>query len=79
MTFRKKPAVRGKMLVPLLLAASLFAAGTASAENLPVLGPRPFIAYFRPTPITHSLSASAWGAATVGPRDQENGLEDRTL
>jgi hypothetical protein len=78
MTHRKQPAAR-VILSPLLFAASLFAAGNAFAENLPVLGPRPFIAYFRPTPVTDSLSASAWGAATVGPRDQDNGLEDRTL
>jgi len=79
MNYRKQPVARVRMMAPLLIAASLFTAGSAFAEDLPVLGPRPFIAYFRPTPITHSLAASAWGAATVGPRDQDNGLEDRTL
>jgi len=79
MTYRQQPAARRKILAPLLLAAALFAAGNALAEDLPVLGPRPFIAYFQPTPIARALSASAWGTATVGPRDQDNGLEDRTL
>jgi hypothetical protein len=38
-----------------------------------------FIDYFTATPIIGSLSSSCWGAAAVGPRDQSNGLEDRTL
>jgi len=79
MKYRKQPATRMKALAPLMIAASLFAAGNAVAEDPPVLGPRPFISYFKPTPINVPLSASAWGAATVGPRDQDNGLEDRTL
>ena len=74
---QKVPRIRA--LARLMMAASLFAAGNAFAEDLPVLGPKPFIRYFRPTPITESLSTSAWGAATVGPRDQSNGLEDRAL
>ena len=39
----------------------------------------PFIDYFTATPIIESLSSSCWGAAEVGPRDQSNGLEDRTM
>ena len=35
--------------------------------------------YFQPTPIIGSLSSTCWGAAQVGPRDQSNGLEDKTL
>jgi hypothetical protein len=35
--------------------------------------------YYQPTPIIGSLSATCWGAAQVGPRDQSNGLEDTTL
>jgi hypothetical protein len=35
--------------------------------------------YFTPTPIVGSLSSTCWGAAQVGPRDQSNGLEDKTL
>jgi len=79
MKYRKQPATRMKALALLMIAASLLAAGNAVAEDPPVLGRRPFISYFKPTPINVPLSASAWGAATVGPRDQDNGLEDRTL
>lgn len=35
--------------------------------------------YFKATPIVGSLSSTCWGAAQVGPRDQSNGLEDKTL
>jgi hypothetical protein len=35
--------------------------------------------YYMPAPITGSLSSTCWGAAQVGPRDQSNGLEDKTL
>lgn len=38
-----------------------------------------YIDYFKATPIIDSLSSSCWGAAAVGPRDQSNGLEDRTM
>lgn len=38
-----------------------------------------FIDYFQPTPITQPLSAKIWGAATVGPRDPGNGLEDTSM
>ncbi len=38
-----------------------------------------FIDYFLPIPINGALSKEAWGAATVGPRDQKNGLEDATM
>ena len=38
-----------------------------------------YIDYFKATPIVGSLSSSCWGAAAVGPRDQSNGLEDRTM
>jgi len=38
-----------------------------------------FIDYFLPTPIIGALSKDAWGAAAVGPRDQQNGLEDTTM
>ena len=78
MTYRKRPSASARAFAPLLLAA-LFATGNARAQDLPVLGPKPFIFYFRPTPITHGLSGSAWGVRNVGPRDQDNGLEDRTL
>ena len=38
-----------------------------------------FIDYFQPTPIIGGLSKDVWGAATVGPRDPKNGLEDPTM
>lgn len=38
-----------------------------------------YMDYFEATPIVGSLSSTAWGAATVGKRDQSNGLEDKTL
>ncbi len=38
-----------------------------------------FIDYCTATPIIESLSSTCWGAADVGPRDQSNGLEDRTM
>ena len=38
-----------------------------------------FIDYFLPIPIHGSLSADAWGAPTVLPRDPKNGLEDATI
>jgi len=41
--------------------------------------PRTFIDYFRPMPITGRLSTDIWGAAAVGPRDPNNGLEDPTM
>jgi hypothetical protein len=58
--------------------------------SLPALGPlfamfslspsgKTLIDYFRPMPIHGPLSTTAWGVATVGPRDQENGLEDKAL
>ena len=41
--------------------------------------PKTFIDYFLPTPIVSPLSTTAWGATSVGPRDQKNGLEDPTM
>ena len=43
---------------------------------MPVLGPKPFIDYFKLIPIVRPLSRTVWGAAEVGPRDTGNGLED---
>lgn len=48
-------------------------------QDLPILGPKPFIAYFKPAPVRGELSTSAWGAKEVGPRDPANGLEDSRL
>lgn len=68
-----------RALTALAAATTLMTGVGAFAQDLPVLGPKPSIGYFRPTPITSPLSNSAWGAATVGPRDQDNGLEDKAL
>jgi len=38
-----------------------------------------FIDYFKPVPVVGELSKEIWGAAAVGPRDPENGLEDREM
>jgi hypothetical protein len=38
-----------------------------------------FIDYFLPTPIVGKLRTDIWGAAAVGPRDPQNGLEDPTM
>lgn len=38
-----------------------------------------FINYFQPMPVLSPLTTNVWGAATVGPRDTNNGLEDVTM
>lgn len=55
------------------------AATIATPQPVPVYGPKPFIAYFRPAPIVRPLSTSVWGAKEVGPRDTGNGLEDSSM
>ena len=67
-----------------LLGALLTAATCAQSPVQPAIqpstpagiGPHPFIDYFRPIPVRRPLSTTAWGAATVNPRDPANGLED---
>jgi MYXO-CTERM domain-containing protein len=44
--------------------------GTAAAQT--------FTDYFLPMPIINSLTSDGWGASNVQPRDQDNGLEDKT-
>jgi hypothetical protein len=76
---RNKPALS---FLPLACIALSWAAPTvieADDTNPGGLGPRPFIDYYLPTPITGSLSKDVWGAAAVGPRDPQNGLEDATM
>jgi hypothetical protein len=64
-------------LAALTLAGSFFVPGnSARAEDKPA---KTFIDYFLPTPIVGALSTDVWGAATVGPRDPKNGLEDVTM
>jgi hypothetical protein len=53
--------------------------GLCPGQDSPAAGGKTFIDYFQPTPIIGTLSKDAWGTATVGPRDQKNGLEDPTL
>ncbi len=56
------------------------AVGAATAQNASQTSAgKTFIDYFQPTPILSPLSTTAWGAATVGARDQKNGLEDPTM
>jgi len=61
-------------LVGLAFAASAFT--SFGQEQKPA---KTFIDYFLPTPIVGSLSTTVWGAADVGPRDSQNGLEDVTM
>lgn len=53
------------------------AAGFAQATTAPAA--RSFIEYFRPMPISGSLTSDVWGAPGVFPRDPKNGLEDETM
>lgn len=57
----------------LVVTARCDAAGDKPAHQ------RTLIDYFLPIPVRGELSKDAWGAAEVGPRDPDNGLEDRTL
>src|SRR4051795_6007305 len=68
-------------LLCVILAASIWLpmVGYSQAEHAAGVGPKPFIEYFRPIPVSGKLSKEVWGAATVGPRDTNNGLEDPTM
>jgi hypothetical protein len=61
----------------LALSAVLTAACVGQTPVAP--SAKTFVDYFQPTPITEPLSTTVWGAATVGPRDPGNGLEDRKM
>jgi hypothetical protein len=52
---------------------------STATDTRPATGLKTFINYFLPTPIVGALTTNVWGAATVGPRDPKNGLEDETL
>lgn len=54
-------------------------AGVNFGHALDARPARTFIDYFMPTPIVGSLTTNVWGAATAGPRDPKNGLEDETM
>ncbi len=78
----RRALLRATALAPLLpgmtsaFVAPFAHAQTVAQEAVPVLGPRPFIDYFTPTPIVGPLRSDVWGAAEVGLRDAANGLED---
>ena len=68
-------------LVPLIagLTICLPTVGNCQADHAVGVGPKAFIEYFQPIPLSGKLSKEVWGAATVGPRDPSNGLEDTTM
>jgi hypothetical protein len=70
-----RPALR----ISLVTVALVGVVATAFAHSHKPTSRKSFIDYFLPTPIVGQLSKDAWGAATVGPRDQKNGLEDPTM
>lgn len=55
--------------------STLTAAKTAAKEDMAAQ----FMDCFEPMPIINKLSEDCWGVEKVGPRDQDNGLEDRTM
>jgi hypothetical protein len=57
------------------IGAAIVSAGVA----LPgVAAAQTFTDYFLPMPIINQLTSDGWGASNVQPRDQDNGLEDKT-
>jgi hypothetical protein len=69
------PAIVGFLFSP----TAVSAASAQSTARASATASKTFIDYFEPTPILSPLSTTAWGMATVGPRDQKNGLEDPTM
>ena len=67
--------------IPILLFGATVVGGASaqSPAQTSASAGKTFIDYFQPTPIVSPLSTTAWGSATVGPRDQKNGLEDPTM
>ncbi|MBR5535854.1 MAG: hypothetical protein IKU60_04315, partial [Clostridia bacterium] len=71
----------------MLRGGSGWAAGDFYAENVNISRvanisqdePKSFMDCFDPMPIVGNLSSDCWGSDLVGPRDQSNGLEDRTM
>jgi len=54
----------------MILSAGVAVPQTAAAQTL--------ADYFLPVPIIDQLSSNGWGASNVQPRDQDNGLEDKS-
>jgi hypothetical protein len=68
------------ILVCLAMGSSCFAQATGSRVATGSADVRKtFLNYFLPMPIHGTLSKDVWGAAEVGPRDVQNGLEDTTI
>src|SRR5581483_9110882 len=63
----------------LMLMATTLLAGVANSHGEDARPAKTFIDFFLPMPINGSLTKDVWGAATVGPRDPKNGLEDETM
>lgn len=76
---RRQQKFGWRTFVPLLLSICISMPGFCQTTLSAGIGPKPFIDYFRPIPFSGQLSKNVWGAATVGPRDTRNGLEDPTM
>jgi hypothetical protein len=72
------PSLPNQLACLISIAFCLAIAGHALADA-PAGNPKTLIDYFQPMPIRGELSKDIWGAATVGPRDPKNGLEDPTI
>jgi hypothetical protein len=72
----KIPPNRFRLLAATVLSLGFTATGFTLEGNG---GGKTFIDYFLPMPVTSNLTTNVWGAASVGPRDTNNGLEDATM
>jgi hypothetical protein len=68
-----RPSRRGRRIVA---GAGMVIAVTAVPQMAEA---KSLIDFFKPTPIVGNLTSNAWGASGVLPRDQDNGLEDKTM
>ena len=68
--------LRPVCFLPIALAVLTGATCCLAKESKPA---KTFIDYFKPIPVSNPLTTNVWGAASVGPRDTNNGLEDVTL
>ena len=73
-----RPAI-ARAKAALLILASAALAGAGHAQTAGFHPAKSFVDYFLPTPPGGPLRADVWGAPDVGPRDPDNGLEDRTM
>lgn len=75
-----EPSTRARFPGRPFALAGLTVAAALLAALVPVRAEaKSLIDYFRPMPIVSELTSNAWGASGVLPRDQDNGLEDRTM